>query len=239
MIFTKTERDRVVLFRSSSNKVNISQNLYQKGWSSIRNYLVQSNYNVTRDQMKKPLLKWVGGKTRIAKTLIKQFPKEVNDYHEIFVGGGSVLLHYLFSLKEGHLRLRGKIYAYDYNEPLIGFYKNVQSNHLLLYKEIVSLQKEYLSTPPASAAGQSSSFSREVPVDRNPETKEEAIKCRESYFYWVRSRYNRLTDLEKKTIQGSAMFLFLNKTCFRGLFRVGPNGFNVPYGHYKRPNIIS
>ena len=76
-------------------------------------------------------------------------------------------------------------------------------------------------------------------IDRNPETKEEAVKCRENYFYWVRSRYNKLTDLEKKTIQGSAMFLFLNKTCFRGLFRVGPNGFNVPYGHYKRPNIIS
>ena len=181
--------------------------------------------------------------------MIKQFPKEVNDYHEIFVGGGSVLFHYLSSLKEGHFLLRGKIYAYDYNEPLIGFYKNVQSNHSLLYNETVSLQKEYLSTPPAPAVDQSSPFSREVLtptssadlrlIDRNPETKEEAVKCRENYFYWVRSRYNKLTDLEKKTIQGSAMFLFLNKTCFRGLFRVGPNGFNVPYGHYKRPNIIS
>ena len=47
-----------------------------------------------------------------------------------------------------------------------------------------------------------------------------------------------MTDDERISVSGSSYFVFLNKTCFRGVFRIGPNGFNVPYGHYKNPSII-
>lgn len=67
----------------------------------------------------KPILKWVGGKIQIIET----FPKEIDDYHEPFVGGGSVLLKLLES---NEINVKGNIYAYDLNESLINLYKNIQ-----------------------------------------------------------------------------------------------------------------
>jgi DNA adenine methylase len=76
-------------------------------------------------------------------------------------------------------------------------------------------------------------------INRTPENKVEAKIAKENYYYWIRSEYNRLSSTDKKSILGSAMFIFLNKTCFRGVFRIGPHGFNVPYGNNKNPEIIN
>ena len=43
-------------------------------------------------KMQKPFLKWVGGKHKLLTHIINKIPKEINSYHEIFLGGGSVLL---------------------------------------------------------------------------------------------------------------------------------------------------
>ena len=174
----------------------------------------------------KPILKWVGGKTQIIDKLIADFPVEMNNYREAFLGGGSVLLTLLSYVKSGIIKIRGNIYAYDLNEPLIYTYKNIQSNHKKLYDILQNIITDF------NECGNGE-------INRTPKNIEEAKIAKENYYYWTRSEYNKLSLSDKKDILGSAMFIFLNKTCFRGVFRVGPNGFNVPYGHYNNPEIIN
>ena len=181
---------------------------------------------VKKINIPKPILKWVGGKTQIIDKLIVDFPIEINNYREAFLGGGSVLLAFLSYVKSGIIKINGNIYAYDLNEPLIYIYKNIQTQH----NELYDILKNIITDFKECGNGE---------INRTPENIEEAKIAKENYYYWIRSEYNKLCLTDKKSILGSAMLIFLNKTCFRGIFRVGPNGFNVPYGHYSNPEIIN
>ena len=175
----------------------------------------------------KPIIKWVGGKTQIIEKVLHHFPTGINNYHEIFLGGGSVLLAFLDYVKKGLINVKGQIYAYDINDVLIYMYKNIQNNHLELYSQLQLLIADF------------NLCNNDGELNRKPTNIEEARQLKENYYYWIRNNYNNLSIEDKRTSLGSAYFIFLNKTCFRGMFRLGPNGFNVPYGNYKNPEIIN
>ena len=147
----------------------------------------------------KPLLKWLGGKTQIINKIINKFPKNINNYYEPFIGGGSVLIALL---QQKDIIIKRTINVYDSNKALIDFYKFVQSNPELFYKNIMKIIKKYKKSD-----------------------------NKQLFYYKMRNKYNKKNTPE--------LFLFLNKTCFRGMFRESDNGFNVSYGHYDNPEIIN
>lgn len=179
---------------------------------------------ITKKDIPRPILKWVGGKGQIIDKLLKAIPKEMNDYHELFVGGGSFLVMVLWAKNKGFITIDGSINAYDLNEALISTYINIRDNKDELFEKVKELQKDFLECD------------AEGTVNRKPNNKQEAITSRESYYYWIRKEYNGQTD--KTSIDSSAYFIFLNKTGFRGMYREGPNGFNIPYGNYKNPKLV-
>ena len=167
----------------------------------------------------KPIIKWVGGKTQILDKVLETFPREIENYHELFVGGGSVL----FGLLESKdITVKGKVYAYDKNQKLINMYRQIQTNPKDVHDHLTELFKIYDTRTGTE-------------VNRKPQTEEDGLTSKESYYYWVRKKYN---DLIPTTHVHAATLIFLNKTCFRGVYREGPNGFNVPYGHYKTTPLV-
>jgi len=175
-------------------------------------------------KIQKPFLKWIGGKTQIIANIISKIPSKINNYHEPFLGGGSVLFALLSLQKQNKITIEGKIFAYDLNSILINTYKNIQNNKDKLFCYITKYIIEY------------DNIKGKI-INRTAKTLKEAKTSKESYYYWIRRKFN---NMDKNTIECSALFMFLNKTCFRGMYREGPNGFNVPYGHYKKtPTIIT
>ena len=157
----------------------------------------------------KPFFKWVGGKQDSIHILNKKLPTVFNNYHEIFLGGGSVLFSILSLIWQKQILIKGNIFAYDKNEDLINVYCMIQTNPDLLNNYLEFYSEQYL--------------------------KYKSLDKKKFYYLWIRSKFN---NLSLNTIDRAALFIFLNKTGFRGIYRVGPNGFNVPFGNYSNPAII-
>ena len=183
----------------------------------------------------KPPLKWVGGKTQIMGTVLAHFPHRAMNYHEPFMGGGSVLFATLHLIKTGQFIVTGKVNAYDINPHLINFYNQLKVNRDSLYTETQALVDQYREI------GQAGTMAGELgPVNRNPDTIEAARTSRESFYYWCRIRFNAERKTNRDSVGCAALFVFLNKMCFRGVYRESQGGgFNVPFGHYKTvPTVL-
>ena len=147
------------------------------------------------------------------------------DYHEPFVGGGSVLIAMLLSRK-----CVGTFYASDANADLITLYQTVQSRPEDLIEETLRVFERFDSLPEVERKDKSK---KGVP---KPSSEDEAMASKEAFYYWMRAEFNG-TEGANAVVRRSALFLFLNKACFRGVYRIGPSGFNVPYGNYASLNF--
>lgn len=160
--------------------------------------------------MAKPFVKWAGGKNQLLKEISKELPIKINNYYEPFVGGGAVLFYILEKYNPK------KVLISDINAELINTYSVIKKN----VNELI-LQLEKYKTK------HSEKFYYSLRGLETPTTKKLGL---------VLSDFNyRLDDIER-----AARFIYLNKTCFNGLYRVNKeNKFNVPMGKYKNPEIFN
>jgi len=164
----------------------------------------------------KPFLKWAGGKRQLLPQIDRFLPKALKEgsilrYVEPFVGSGAVFFHVAQSYSPTHL------YISDFNKELILAYRTIQQH----VEDVISAL-------------------REIEHNYLPLTDE----ARKLYFYDQRARFNAVlagskrSSLKGKYVQRTAQLIFLNRTCYNGLFRVNSKGeFNVPIGSYKNPTI--
>lgn len=157
----------------------------------------------------KPFLKWAGGKTQLISDIERTLPTEITKEKFIYIEPFVGSGAVLFWMLNNFPKLE-KAVINDINEDLINTYKTIASKPKELISILEILQNEF----------------------HNLEGNEENKKL---YYYQKRELYN--TRKEEKSGQ-AALFIFLNRTCFNGLYRVNSkNLYNVPMGGYKKPTI--
>jgi DNA adenine methylase len=161
-----------------------------------------------------PVLKWAGGKRQLLDELYKRFPEEYTQYHEPFFGGGALF----FDLEPMEASIN------DTNARLINFYIQVRDYP----EDLIERLREF--DDPES--------------DPNPERdfSETNRKGREikNYFYQQRELFNnRPYGDEYDPLEEAALLLYLNRTCYNGLYRENSDGgFNAPIGRYSNPDWV-
>ncbi|RIK34406.1 MAG: modification methylase [Chloroflexi bacterium] len=166
----------------------------------------------------KPFLKWAGGKTQLLEQMTAYFPPELSSkritrYVEPFVGSGAMFFYVAQNYPAA------EFFLLDVNKELVLAYQTIQQSVEAVICRLEHMRAEYVALPQEKKADQ---------------------------FYAVRDEFNRsrsAIDFDRyqtEWIERTAQIVFLNRTCFNGLFRVNARGdFNVPFGGYKNPQIAN
>lgn len=159
----------------------------------------------------KPFIKWAGGKTQLLPKIRTKYPTELGKTITKYCEpfiGGGAVLFDIISNYDLE-----EILINDINQELTNTYSQIKSNLTHLVDELSKMQDLFWA------------------MDAD---------ARKIYYYEKRERFNylKVNSDEEINFEKAALFIFLNKTCFNGLFRVNKKGlFNVPMGAYKMPVI--
>ena len=156
----------------------------------------------------RPFIKWVGGKTQLLDEVKKSLPRD-------FAARQHVM--YVEPFVGGGAVMFWILQTYpniehavinDINEELLCTYRVIKENVEALIERLSKLQREYLPL---------------------------VAEARKDYYLAKRARFN---TKQTAPVETAALFIFLNRTCFNGLYRVNSKGeFNVPHGKYANPRI--
>ena len=167
-------------------------------------------YKKSCEKKVKPFLKWAGGKGQLLSEIEKYYPFENGEITKYAEPfvGGGAVLFDILSKYDLEA-----IYISDINAELINTYRTIRDDIEELIDMLMVMQSEF------------------VPI---------CTDDRKAYYLAKRERFNdlKVNVNENINIEKAALMIFLNKTCFNGLFRVNKKGlFNVPMGAYKNPMI--
>ena len=158
----------------------------------------------------KPFLKWAGGKGQLLSQLATHLPQQISNEPFTYIEPFVGGGAMLFYMLQHFGNIR-KAVINDVNEDLILAYRIIKDDVEALIANLDKFEKDYLAIS-----------------DQDERSK---------IFYEVRDRYNLH---EGDDIERASQLIFLNKTCFNGLFRVNRRGqFNVPFGKYANPTICN
>lgn len=156
------------------------------------------------------LLKWAGGKTQLLPVLEQNYPKfEEIEYYAEPFCGSCANFFNIFL----NYRKLKRYFLFDNNLNLIITYIQVKRNLKSVMDKLIKMQTIY---------------------DKHN------LEYNAKVYYENREIYNKTIprDMESGSLL-AALFIYLNKTCFNGLYRVNKKGeFNVPFGKYTKPRIF-